>query len=113
MIQVFSNFFVFPQNMHHCKPIETLNCEEKDACATQQQGYALGGGFGNLLLWFIIIAVIAWFILWAWRPVAVQRIGPNGQPTGEVDAGKVLIGSIIIALIIVIIIWLIRACCQW
>ena len=91
-----------------CKPVESLSCEQEPA--QPQTGYALGGGIGSLILWFIIIAVIVWFILYATRPRAVQRLNQDGQPTGEVDAGKVLIGSIIIALIIVIIIWLIGSC---
>lgn len=94
-----------------CKPVETITCDQETAPC--QSSYALGGGIGNLLLWFIIIAIIVWFILWALKPRIVQRIGPNGEPTGEIDAGKVLVASIIIALIIVIIIWLIRACAKW
>lgn len=93
-----------------CKPVETLACDQ-EVVATP--GYALGGGIGNLILWFIIIAVIVWFILWATKPRAVQRLTPAGEPTGEVDAGKVLVASIIIALIIVVIIWLIRSCARW
>jgi len=67
-------------------------------------------GIGNLILWFIIIAVIVWIILWIWKSPVVQVTGPNGQPTGVPDGGKTLLGAIIIALIIVIIIWLIQAC---
>lgn len=93
-----------------CKPVESLACDQD---VTAHTGYAFGGGIANLLLWFIIIAVIFWFILWTLRPRAVQRLTPTGEPTGEVDAVKVLVGSIIIALIIVVILWLIRACARW
>lgn len=96
-----------------CKPVESLACDGQPEVAPCAQSYNLGWGIGNLILWFIIIAVIVWFILWALRPVAVQRLTPAGEPTGEVDAGKVLIASIIVALIIVVIIWLIKACARW
>lgn len=97
-----------------CKPLATLACndtyEVKDSCDTGcGTNYNLGAGIGNLILWFIIIAVIVWFILWSLRPAWVQTTGADGQLTGQVDAGKVLIASIIIALILVIIIWLIKA----
>jgi hypothetical protein len=75
---------------------------------TRPGGYKLGGAV-NLILWFVIVAVIAWIILWIWKPVIVQQM-VNGQPTGTPDGGKTLIGAIIIALIVVIIIWLVSAC---
>lgn len=96
-----------------CKPVETLSCDQETTNCGQQSGYALGGGIGNLILWFLVIAVIVWFILWAWKPKAVQRLTPSGEPTGEVDPGRVLVASIIIALIIVVIIWLIKSCARW
>ena len=85
-----------------CKPIETLACDD-----VAGYGYALGG-VANLVLWFIIIAVIAWFILWLTKPAAVQTRTPDGTLTGQVDAGKVLVAAIVIALIIVVLIWLFR-----
>lgn len=94
-----------------CKSIEELTCEQETQ-VVQKNGYALGG-VGSLILWFIIIAVIVWFILWALKPKAVQVLTPSGEPTGQLDAGKVLIASIIIALIIVLIIWLIRSCARY
>lgn len=66
-------------------------------------------GNSHLLLWFIIIAVIAWILLWIWKPTALQNVGPNGVPTGEPNGWKVLIAAIIIALIIVLLIWLFRS----
>lgn len=97
--------------MSSCKPIETLACDNESSHVNH--GYSLGSGLGNLLLWFIVIAVIVWFILWALKPRAVQRLSPNGDATGEVDTGKVLIGAIVIALIIVVILWLFRACSKY
>jgi heme/copper-type cytochrome/quinol oxidase subunit 2 len=66
-------------------------------------------GNSHLLLWFIIIAVIAWILLWIWKPTALQNVGPNGAPTGEPNGWKVLLAAIIIALIIVLLIWLFKA----
>ncbi len=64
---------------------------------------------GNLLLWFFIIAVIAWFLLYTIKPDAVQKRNAAGIVTGEVDWGRLLIASIIIALVVILFIWLIRA----
>ena len=89
-----------------CKPVETLACgQESSAVKTY---YSLGG-IGNILLWFIILAVIIWFILWTVKPKMVQKLTPNGDPTNTVDPGKVLIASIVIALIIMVIIWLVKS----
>lgn len=67
------------------------------------------GNLLSLILWFIIIAVIAGIILALWNPTVVQKNDLNGEPTGELDACKVIIGALIISLIIVIIIYLIRS----
>ena len=61
-------------------------------------------GIGAFLFWFVIIAVIAWLILYSVKPTWVLRPGTN-----EVDTGKVLWMSLLIALVIVIIIWLFRS----
>jgi cellobiose-specific phosphotransferase system component IIC len=66
-------------------------------------------GNSHLLLWFIIIAVIAWILLWIWKPAALQNTSPTGVPTGEANGWKTLLAAIIIALIIVLLIWLFRA----
>src|SRR5579884_3710067 len=62
------------------------------------------GGLGSFIFWFVIIAVIAWLVLYSVKPAWVLRPG-----TTEVDSGKVLWISILIALVIVIIIWLFRS----
>lgn len=68
-----------------------------------------GINIGSLLLWFFIVAVIAWFILYTMKPEAIQKRNAAGVATGEVDWGRLLIASIIIALVVVLFIWLIRA----
>lgn len=60
-------------------------------------------------LYFIIIAVIVWFILYALKPAFVQNVNALGQPDGCVSPARVLLWSILIALLIIIIIWLLRA----
>lgn len=92
------------------KPIESLQCNEP-SCMTPC--YGLGNGVGNLIIWFIVIAVIAFFLIWAFNPSWVQNKDSNGQANGERNAGKVLIASLVIALIIVLIIWALRYCCRY
>jgi hypothetical protein len=73
--------------------------------------YSMTSGWGAYVLWFIIIAVITWFILYSLRPTWVQQT-TNGTPNGQVDAGRVLLWSVVIALIVVLIVWLIRSSCR-
>ena len=74
--------------------------------------YNMTSGWGALVLWFIIIAVIAWFILYSLRPTWVQTKDAQGLATGNIDAGRVLLASVVIALIVVIIVFLIRSSCS-
>ena len=69
-----------------------------------------GTNWGQYLLWFIIIAVIAYLIMYALKPTWIQKTGANGQPTGEVDGGKTLIAALIAALVVTLIVWLVRSC---
>lgn len=80
-------------------------------CGAAGSNYTMTSGWGAYVLWFIIIAVITYFILYSLRPTWVQQL-TNGVPNGQVDAGKVLLWSVIIALIIVLIVWLIRQSCR-
>jgi hypothetical protein len=80
------------------------------ACGVQST-YYMTAGWGAYVLWFLIIAVITWFILYSLRPTWVQQ-QTNNVPNGQVDAGKTLLWSVIIALIIVLIVWLIRSSCR-
>lgn len=65
----------------------------------------------TLVLWFIIIAVIAWIVLWSWSPKIVQKTDSQGKATGEPDGSKVLVGAVIVGLLAVIIIYLLWYCC--
>lgn len=85
------------------QPLSTL------APAPTYSSGVMGGGASNLLLWFVIISLLAWFLLYAFKPTVVQRVGPAGRPTGEADPGKALLGGLLIGLVIVLILWLLRA----
>jgi len=66
------------------------------------------GYIGWAVLIFIILAVIIWFILAAWKPTWVQCQDAQGNPTGELDNGKAIIWALAIAFIILIIIAILR-----
>lgn len=76
---------------------------------TTGSSFNVGGSCGMFILWFVIIAVIAWLILYAIKPSVVQKVNAQNVHTGEPDPLKVLVGAILIAIIIVIIIWLFRS----
>ena len=87
--------------------------EEPVVVVPARSSYNLTGGWGALILWFIIVAVIVWFILYSLRPTWVQqRDASTGQPNGNIDAGRVLLASVIIAIIVVVIVALIRGSCR-
>ena len=68
------------------------------------------GSATNLLIWFVIIAIVAWFIMYFTKwPTFIQKVNAQGQPTGVADAGRALLAAVILALIIVLIIWLFRS----
>lgn len=95
-----------------CEPIQSLACE--DPCKEKKcDGYGMGWGVGAAILWFIVIVVIVWFLLWVFKPVCLQLVGVDGRPTGQVDAGRVLVAAIVIAIIILVIAWLIRVAARY
>lgn len=66
--------------------------------------YGYMDGFGFYLVWFLIIAVVAWIVLFSLKPDFVRKLD------GELDAGKVLLWAVIIGLIGIFIIWLVKKC---
>ena len=78
---------------------------------SEQQHVKRNKSLLTLILWFIIITVVAWIVLWSWKPEIVQKTDSQGQPTGEPDGAKVLIGSIVIGLLLIIVIYLLWYCC--
>ena len=63
-----------------------------------------GYGWANTFIWFVIIAVIIWFILYSTKPQFVRKTDSAGNTIDEVDNGKALVWSIVISFIIVILI---------
>lgn len=85
-----------------------------DPCAPKKHVYSNGcGNWVGYLFWFVIIAIIVWFLLFSLKPDFVQKKDENGNPTGEVDHGRVLLSAIIIALIICFIIWIFQWGCGY
>lgn len=82
----------------------------RDAQYQQDVNYYMGKGASNLLIWFVVLALIFWAVLYFFKPKVVQKVGLDGRPTGVSDVGKSLLGGLLIALLIVLIIWLFRAC---
>jgi heme/copper-type cytochrome/quinol oxidase subunit 2 len=93
------------------QPLQSLapsNCPTKcdTPCASStSEGYH-GSHWGQLLLWWLIIAVIVWIILYAVNPTWVQITDSEGDATGERDFGKLLVLSVIISVIIVLLLFL-------
>ncbi len=67
-----------------------------------------GTSVTNLIVWFIIIAVIVWALFALFRPTWVQRRDITGVPLGELDQSRAIIYSLIIALIIVGLVYVFR-----
>lgn len=65
--------------------------------------------WASLIVWFLVIAVIVWFILYATKPCCIRKKDARGLPCDDVDWCRLLGAAVVIAIILLIIIWLIRA----
>jgi hypothetical protein len=96
----------------HCAPREykcEVPCEKKCEPVCEPRGYSVfNWGWCNLLLWFVVIAIIAFIIIWAVKPSWALNKDANGECTEELNGGKVLIAALLIALVIVLIIYFLR-----
>ena len=92
-----------------CEPVCKPACEPvcKPACETRCHHWLW------YIIWFFIAAIIIWFILFALKPEWLQTKDEQGNPTGEIDQGKLLITAIVIAIIIVILIWIFQWACGY
>jgi len=96
------------------QPLSTLAQEPSDVTVikTDNKSNLFGTNtFLNLLLWFIIIAVVIWLILYALKPTFVLKTtneGGTNVVTNEIDQTKAIGISIVVSLIIVIIIYILR-----
>lgn len=64
------------------------------------------GGVWNLIILFVVIALVIMFISWAFRLPVVLESGPGGVVTNTVSFGKVLATGLIGSAFIILIIWL-------
>ena len=62
----------------------------------------------TVLIWFVILAALAWVILYAIKPNIIRQTNALGVPTEAVDQGKLLIASIIVSIILLAILYLIN-----
>ncbi len=76
-------------------------------------GYGSGDyGWGAGLVGFLILAVIAFVIIWVVKPDwAQQKDYETDEPTGEINACAALGWAIVIALIIIVLVALVRYAC--
>ncbi len=66
--------------------------------------------FGPVFTWFIIVAIIVWLLLIAFKPTAVQVKDLAGNPTGQVNQGSALGAAIIAGIIVAFLVWLFKRC---
>lgn len=59
-----------------------------------------------LLIWFVIITIIAFLILYAWKPELVQQTDSRNNPTGEASGAKVLVASLIVGAVLVFLLFI-------
>lgn len=71
------------------------------------RGESQKGGILFYLIVFLVVAIIAYIVLYSWNPEMLQKI-ENDAVSGKVDTVKVLIISVIVALVVDIIVWLVR-----
>lgn len=65
-----------------------------------------GYGLWTLFFWWVVIALIAYFTLFALKPDFVLEKDDYDEVTGEIDQGRLLGSAIVISLIIVFALWL-------
>jgi magnesium-transporting ATPase (P-type) len=60
----------------------------------------------TILIWLVVIALITWFLLWAFKPDFVQENNSAGDPTGQIDYSQLFLWTAVITLIITFLIWI-------
>lgn len=96
-----------------CKKVcfeETIIDECGNATVVAYTNGSRMGNWWSVLLVFIIVFIVAWFLLYSLRPTAVLNTDANGvvilPPT--VNGGKVVVFAIVIALIFCLLVWAFR-----
>ena len=62
----------------------------------------------NLLIWFLVAAILAYVVLYSWNPAQLQKNDLVGKPTGVSDPTKTILASVGVGLIIALIVWLVQ-----
>lgn len=59
----------------------------------------------TLVIWFFVFFILTFIVLYAWKPDGVQKYNKRGNPTGEVDAWKVVAASFVIAVLFTLVVF--------
>lgn len=62
----------------------------------------------NLLVWFLVSAILAYVVLYSWNPVYLQKKDTLGKPTGVSDPVSTVIASVVVGLIVLLIVWFVQ-----
>lgn len=60
----------------------------------------------TILIWLVVIALITWFLLWAFKPDFIQETNATGDPTGQIDYSQLFLWTAVITLVITFLIWI-------
>ena len=67
-----------------------------------------GKSWINLLVWFLVAAILAYVVLYSWNPSQLQKNDLVGKPTGVSDPTKTIIASVGVGLIVLLIVWFVQ-----
>lgn len=60
----------------------------------------------TILIWLVVIGLITWFLLWAFKPDFIQENNNTGDPTGQIDYSQLFLWTAVITLVITFLIWI-------
>jgi len=69
-------------------------------------GNPMLGEFGVVLASFLLVALVAWVIIYTVRPQFIKN------DDGSINYGTLLLWSVIFAVIVVVLLWMVRAASQ-
>lgn len=85
--------------------------EQKGLSSLSPTGYSyMSNGKWNMLLWFLVVAIVIYLLLLAFKPMFVQQT-TNGQPNGSVDQVRAILTSVIGAIVVVLVVYIFRESC--
>jgi hypothetical protein len=83
-------------------------CDMKKQVQHHQWDPQCAHDYGRLVLWFLLVTLLAWFLLWSLKPITVLKTDAGGHACDEVDDRKVLIGALATGLIVVVILLMVQ-----